>query len=220
MVATSRAKVAAAQAKVAQARSMVVAAQARLEAAREKLDQAKAMEVGALRKRDAMAAMAAQGRAMQRTAEVVRDYVNIRSSGAGYVVKRLVAPGVLVQPGMAILKVAQIDRVRLQANVGERDLASIRVGSAVRIMPTGTGQPPITAPVTSEASVEASQKGLQQAGEDFRVVKERFEAGRGIQVEVLDAQVALTRARFNAVSALAEHGAARAMWLRATGRTR
>jgi len=52
------------------------------------------------------------------------------------------------------------------------------------------------------------------------VVKERFESGRGIQLEVLDAQVAFTRARFNAVNALAEYGSALAMWLRATGRVR
>ena len=49
---------------------------------------------------------------------------------------------------------------------------------------------------------------------------ERFAAGRGIQLEVLDAQVALTRARFNAVSALADYQTALAMWLRATGRAR
>jgi len=71
-----------------------------------------------------------------------------------------------------------------------------------------------------EKSVAASRTGLAQAEEDFRVVKERFEAGRGIQVEILDAQLALTRARFNVVNALAEYNSARAMWLRATGRVR
>ena len=54
---------------------------------------------------------------------IVRDYVSIVAPTSGYVVKRLVAPGVLVQPGMAILKIAQVDRVRLQANVGEKDIA-------------------------------------------------------------------------------------------------
>jgi outer membrane protein TolC len=72
----------------------------------------------------------------------------------------------------------------------------------------------------AEKSVEASQKGLEQAAEEARVVRERFEAGRGIQLEVLDAQVALTRARFNAVKALAEYQGAQAMWLRAIGRVR
>jgi outer membrane protein TolC len=68
--------------------------------------------------------------------------------------------------------------------------------------------------------VEASQKGLEQAEEEFRIVKERFESGRGIQLEILNGQVSLTRARFNVVSALAEYHTALAMWLRATGRVR
>ncbi len=72
----------------------------------------------------------------------------------------------------------------------------------------------------AEKSVEASRRGLEQAEEEFRVVKERFESGRGIQLEILDAQVAVTRARFNAVNALAEYNGALAMWLRAIGRVR
>jgi outer membrane protein TolC len=72
----------------------------------------------------------------------------------------------------------------------------------------------------AETGVEASRKGLEQAEEEFRVVKERFESGRGIQLEILDAQVAVTRARFNAVDALGEYGSAGAMWLRAIGRVR
>jgi RND family efflux transporter MFP subunit len=106
------------------------------------------MEASALRKRDAMAAMAAMSRAQLRTAEVVRDYVTIVAPSAGYVAKRLVAPGVLVQPGMAILKIAQLDRVRLQANVGEKDLAAMRVGAAVTVTTTD-GRPPVEARVTA-----------------------------------------------------------------------
>ncbi len=72
----------------------------------------------------------------------------------------------------------------------------------------------------AQTSVEASRKGVEQAEEEARVVKERFESGRGIQLEVLDAQVAVTRARFNAVAALSDYHSALAMWLRATGRVR
>ncbi len=72
----------------------------------------------------------------------------------------------------------------------------------------------------AEKSVEASGKGLDQAAEEYRIVKERFASGRGIQVEVLDAQVSLTRARFNAVAALADYNSTLATWLRATGRVR
>jgi RND family efflux transporter MFP subunit len=50
---------------------------------------------------------------------------------------------------MAIRKVAQIDRVRLQANVGEKDLASIRVGSPVQVTTSAAGQPPSIVKVTS-----------------------------------------------------------------------
>ena len=72
----------------------------------------------------------------------------------------------------------------------------------------------------ADKSVAASRQGLEQAEEEFRVVKERYESGRGIQLEILDAQVSLTRARFNAVAALSEYHSALAMWLRATGRVR
>lgn len=112
-----------------------VAGEAKVEAARARIEAATSMQ--------------AQSAAMLQTATVVRDYVTIVASSPGYVVKRLVAPGVLVQPGMAILKVAQLDRVRLQANVGERDVASIRVGSPVQLTTSAAGQTPSTVKVTS-----------------------------------------------------------------------
>jgi outer membrane protein len=72
----------------------------------------------------------------------------------------------------------------------------------------------------AEQNVEASRTGLAQAEEQFRIVRERYTSGRGIQVEVLDAQTTFTRARFNVVAALADHQTARALWLQATGRVR
>jgi len=128
-------------------RSMATSLEAKREAARAKLEQARAMEVSAGRKLEAAASMVTQSQAQLRTAQVVRDYVRIAAPSGGYVIKRLVAPGVLVQPGTAILKIAQVDRVRLQANVGEKDLPSIRVGSPVTA--AAGGQPPLTAHVTS-----------------------------------------------------------------------
>jgi outer membrane protein TolC len=72
----------------------------------------------------------------------------------------------------------------------------------------------------AERAVEASRTGLEQAEEESRVIAERFGAGRGIQLEVLDAQVMRTRARFNAVNALADYHSALAMWRRAVGEPR
>jgi multidrug efflux pump subunit AcrA (membrane-fusion protein) len=129
--------------------AMALSQGAKREAARAKVEQTRAMEASARRKVEAAESMVAQARAALRTATVVRDYVTIVAPSSGYVVKRLVAPGVLVQPGMAILKVAQIDKVRLQANVGEKDLASIRVGSRVQVTTAGASRPATVAPVTS-----------------------------------------------------------------------
>jgi multidrug efflux pump subunit AcrA (membrane-fusion protein) len=130
-------------------RAQAAAAQARVAAARARQEQAKALTVSAQRKQEAADAIVLQGQAQTKTAQVVRDYVNIRTTIAGYVVKRLVAPGVLVQPGVPVLKIAQIDRVRLQANVGEKDLAGIRVGSPMTVAPVGTSGRPFTTKVTS-----------------------------------------------------------------------
>ncbi len=130
-------------------RAMASSTEAKREAAYAKLEQARASETAARKKLEAAESMVTQARASLRTATIVRDYVEIVAPSSGYVVKRLVAPGVLVQPGMAILKIAQIDRVRLQANVGEKDVASIRVGSPVTVTTAVPGQPPITARVTA-----------------------------------------------------------------------
>jgi multidrug efflux pump subunit AcrA (membrane-fusion protein) len=142
------AKGAVSQQEAENSRSMATAAEARVAAARARLEQAKAVDTATRRKLEAADALVAQGDAQARTAQVVRDYVNIRATVSGNVVKRLVAPGVLVQPGMPILKIAQVDKVRLQANVGEKDLPGIRVGSPVRVTAMGNGEP-FTAKVTS-----------------------------------------------------------------------
>jgi multidrug efflux pump subunit AcrA (membrane-fusion protein) len=130
-------------------RAMAASLAAKRAAAEAKLAQARAMETAAGRKLEAGTAMAAQGRAALRTATVVRDYVTITAPTGGAVVKRLVAPGVLVQPGMAIMKIAQIDRVRLQAHVGERDLPQLRVGTPVAVTLAGGAVPTVRTRVTS-----------------------------------------------------------------------
>jgi len=130
-------------------RSMAASLEAKRAAAQARLEQSRAMEAAARRKVEAADAMVAQGRASVRTATVVRDYVTIVAPSSGYVVKRLVPPGVLVQPGMPILKLARIDRVRLQANVGERDVARIRVGAPVVVTALGSAGEPLKAHVTA-----------------------------------------------------------------------
>lgn len=130
-------------------RTAAAAAQARVLAAQARVEQARALEASARRRLEAAEAAVAQVEAQARTVQVVRDYVNIRATAPGYVVKRLVAPGVLVQPGTPLLKIAQIDRVRLQANVGERDLPQLRVGSSVQVAVAGNGGALFTSRVSS-----------------------------------------------------------------------
>jgi len=130
-------------------RSLAASLEAKREAARARIEQARAMETSARKKLEAAESTITQVGAAAHTAEIVRGYVTIVAPSSGYVVKRLVAPGVLVQPGTPILKLTQIDRVRLQANVGEKDLASIKVGAPVTVSTTTVAQPPLTARVTA-----------------------------------------------------------------------
>jgi hypothetical protein len=63
----------------------------------------------------------------------------------------------------------------------------------------------------------AAVRGFQR---ENAVTTAKAKRGRGVQLEILDAQVSLTGTRFNAVSGLADCNTALAMWLRATGRVR
>lgn len=69
----------------------------------------------------------------------------------------------------------------------------------------------------AEKSVDLSEAAVTQAEEDYRVVRLRYEAGKAVNVEVLDALAALTRARNNRLMALYEHNIARDRLARAIG---
>lgn len=133
-----------------------------------------------------------------------------RSSDEGYSVGVVVTLPVF--DGLLRENALQTARARLERAVQAEGLVRQQIARDVNQAALLLG--------AADKGVVASRKGLEQGLEEARVVKERFESGRGIQLEVLDAQVALTRARFNAVSALAEYQSALAMWLRATGRVR
>jgi RND family efflux transporter MFP subunit len=78
-----------------------------------------------------------------------RGYSEIRAMIDGVVTQRVVGPGQLVNPGQAILRIAQVSPIRLQANVAESDLERIHVGSRVAVRTQATGDKPVTARVTS-----------------------------------------------------------------------
>lgn len=66
--------------------------------------------------------------------------------------------------------------------------------------------------------IELARAAIDQADEDYRVVRLRYEAGKSINVEVLDALASLTRARTAYADALYQHSVARARLARAVGR--
>jgi len=141
---------------VAQKEAMLNATQSKMEQARAGLESARAMvrsaqaEVrGASSRVAQMGAMTRQAEAGFTAARTVRGYTEIRATRPGVVIQRLVSPGVLVSPGMPILRIAEIKTVRLQANVAEKDLANIRVGHAVTVTSIKHPSEPVRTRVTA-----------------------------------------------------------------------
>ena len=107
-------------------------------------------------------ALAAQSGVDQ--AAIVQGYTRITAPSNGVVTQRPIAPGTLVQPGTVLLKIAEIDKVRVQANVSVGDVGSLQVGSPVQIVMQDGGSPidarvtsifPSASPDTRTAVVEA-----------------------------------------------------------------
>ncbi|MEP6756277.1 MAG: heavy metal-binding domain-containing protein [Chthonomonadales bacterium] len=135
-----KALVSVAQSKVRQAEANIASAQARLEQTRAGVKGAQADIATATTNAEAYShrilhrsALVNQAIAQEQTANIVRGYTEIRASQDGIVSERLVSPGTLVQPGMAILKIKSSSQVRLQANVAEDDLSRIVVGNSVMV---------------------------------------------------------------------------------------
>lgn len=110
----------------ASAQSMLTKAQAELNSSRRMFD-------GSARKKTAMTAMARAGHARASSERATAGYLELRSLVDGVVTERLSSPGTLARAGSPILRVAQIDRVRLQANVSQSDAAHVMAGNPVEI---------------------------------------------------------------------------------------
>ncbi len=145
----ARSKVRQAHATVGAAQAKVVQAQREVAAARAGTRMASADLVVAAGQADQEAAGAVAAQAAAREAAVVLGYARIISPANGVVTERPVAPGALVQPGMTLLKIAEIDRVRVQAHVAAADLVGIGPGTPVEVISQGDKAIPITAKVTA-----------------------------------------------------------------------
>ncbi len=69
----------------------------------------------------------------------------------------------------------------------------------------------------AEQNIQTARAALTAAQEEQRVARTRYEAGRSVVVEVLDALAARTRAESNVVQALFQYNVARDRLLRAVG---
>lgn len=214
--------VAGAQAKVRQARADADAAQARArqagrqaEAARDARRVAEADLVVAAGQTAQAQAGAGAARDAAREAAIVSGYARIVSPAGGVVVSRPVAPGTLVQPGMTILRIAEIDRVRVQAHVAAADLAHVRVGAPVQIISQGGGNAqPISARVTSvfPAADEQTRTAIVEAV----VANPQHRLLPGAFVTMRLATSAPSRGLLVPASALVSSGGAPAVWVAQT----
>ena len=71
---------------------------------------------------------------------------------------------------------------------------------------------------TAKQNIQTAEAALHSAKENYKIMKLRYEAGKGIQVEVLDASVALLRAQTNHAQALYDYLIAKDRLTRAIGR--
>jgi hypothetical protein len=100
------------------------------------------------------------------------------------VTQRVISPGVLVSPGQVVLRVAQIEPIRLQANVPTADLERIQVGATVEVDEQAGGRAPIFSRVTSitPAIDPAARTGIVEAIVPNR--DRRFLPGQYITMEI------------------------------------
>lgn len=106
--------------------AQVKAKQAAVDRARRQVSASEAA-VGANRSQERVAALDADVKT------TVSDYTVLRSNISGVVTERIIDPGVLVRPGMGLLKVAQMNQVRLQFTVAEEDLRYIHKGTPITV---------------------------------------------------------------------------------------
>jgi RND family efflux transporter MFP subunit len=186
-----------ATAKVQQAAARLDQARAEVRAAEAMVRRADALIAAAEKKRQQMASDITAGEAAV-TSEAGADLeeahaatntnrggrVEIRAHIGGVVTERRIALGQHVGPGQSILKIAQTDPIRLQANVAEADLARIKLGYPVAIRGRSATEPTVFAKVTSIApTVDPSTRtGIVEALAPNRNM--RFRPGQSVALDI------------------------------------
>lgn len=113
------------------------------------IEKAQATRTRLMAQVDQNRAKVGQARAKVSTAAVMQSYTKLQSPISGIVQNRMVDPGVVVQPGMGVLKIGDYSRVRLQANVAQQDAGSVHIGTPIQARVSGATDTPLTGQITS-----------------------------------------------------------------------
>lgn len=127
-----RAQASTAQSELATARDRVGSLTAQLASSRTKIGDAEANVEIMGSKATEMQARAAQAVAAAASEATMATYRDVVAPSDGVIIKRMVDPGVFVQSGTVIARVAVIDRLRVQANVSQDRLVGISVGTPLQ----------------------------------------------------------------------------------------
>jgi RND family efflux transporter MFP subunit len=141
---------------------------------RQTLDDADARHQSAQAQLDLARAQFTQAQARLEELKITLASTEIKSPVDGFVGRRLLDPGAFVSPNTPVVAVVAIDRVRLVANIVEKDLRRVRVGSAADVEvdafpgETFSGRVARVAPVLDPAT-RTAQMEVEVANRDFRL---------------------------------------------------
>ncbi|MGD9729840.1 MAG: efflux RND transporter periplasmic adaptor subunit, partial [Nitrospiraceae bacterium] len=120
-----------------------------------------------------------------RIQSIIRGYTTVKAPMSGVITERSVPPGTLASPGMQILKLAQLQPLRIQANIAESDAGRIKVGMPVRIVnPRDKKAKPIESRVSAVFPVASLQTRTSVVEAVIPNEDERLVPGDYVVVEV------------------------------------
>lgn len=124
-----------------------------------------------------------QAAASLRASQTEQGYAILRAPADGVITKRLLSPGSLAEPGDALLQLALLDPIRVQANVADQDLGRIQLGDPVKVSDRLGGPPASTRVRAIFPAVEStSRTGIVEAV--LPNPKHRFLPGAFVTLEI------------------------------------
>lgn len=158
-----RAQATTAASEAAAARDRVASIATAVRSSQTKISDAQANVEIMAAKADEMQARAAQAAASAASEATMAQYRNVVVPTDGVIIKRFIDPGVVVQSGTVIARVAVIDRLRIQANVSQDRLSGISVGTPLQsTLPDGhvlrgrvSSISPVADAITHTTTIEA-----------------------------------------------------------------